>query len=76
MSPFRRLRAGLAAWLRTFATRPRFLALAAFLFAGDLKADPRLEGFPVDLTLLTGTVLTLFIVPLLYPLFEPKPPTD
>jgi hypothetical protein len=58
MSPLRRLRAGLAAWLRTFATRPRFLALAAFLFAGDLKGDPRLEGFPVDLTLLTGALLT------------------
>jgi cobalt-zinc-cadmium resistance protein CzcA len=26
--------------------------------------------------LITGTVLTLFIVPLLYPLFEPKPPGD
>jgi len=47
-----------AAWLRVFATRPRFLALSAFLFAGDLKADPRLAWFPVDLTLLTGTVLT------------------
>jgi cobalt-zinc-cadmium resistance protein CzcA len=26
--------------------------------------------------LITGTVLTLFIVPLLYPVFEPKPPED
>ena len=47
--------AGLAA---IFATRPRFLALAAFLFAGDLKADPRLGWIPVDLTLLTGAVLS------------------
>jgi len=48
--------------LRTsFATRPRFLALAAFLFAGDLKADPRLAWFPVDLTLLTGAVLSMVI---------------
>ena len=46
-----------AAWLRTWATRPRFLALAAFLFAGDLKADPRLAWFPVDLTLLAGALL-------------------
>jgi hypothetical protein len=46
-----------AGWLRTFATRPRFLALAAFLFAGDLKADPRLAWLPVDFTLLTGAVL-------------------
>jgi O-antigen ligase len=46
------------AWLRAFATRPRFLALAAFLFAGDLKADPRLAWFPIDLTLLTGALLT------------------
>ena len=45
------------AWLRAFATRPRFLALAAFLFAGDLKADPRLARIPVDLTLLTGALL-------------------
>jgi hypothetical protein len=48
----------LRAWLRAFATRPRFLALAAFLFAGDLKGDPRLAWFPVDLTLLTGAVLS------------------
>ena len=47
-----------AAWLRTWATRPRFLALAAFLFAGDLKADPRLAWFPVDLTLLAGAALS------------------
>lgn len=46
-----------ANWLRAFATRPRFLALAAFLFAGDLKADPRLAWLPIDLTLLTGAVL-------------------
>jgi len=58
MSLLRRFRARLAAWLRTFATRPRFLALAAFLFAGDLKADPRLAWLPVDLTLLTGALLT------------------
>ncbi len=45
-------------WMRAFATRPRFLALAAFLFAGDLKADPRLGWLPVDLTLLTGAVLS------------------
>jgi hypothetical protein len=44
-----------------FATRPRFLALAAFLFAGDLKADPRLAWLPVDLTLLTGAVLCLVL---------------
>ena len=43
--------------MEQFATRPRFLALAAFLFAGDLKADSRLAWFPVDLTLLTGAVL-------------------
>ena len=42
---------------RRFSTRPRFLALAAFLYAGDLKADPRLGWIPVDLTLLTGAVL-------------------
>jgi hypothetical protein len=47
----------LSGWLGTFATRPRFLALAAFLFAGDLKADPRLAWLPVDLTLLTGGTL-------------------
>jgi len=47
----------LRAWSRACATRPRFLALAAFLFAGDLKADPRLAWLPVDLTLLTGGVL-------------------
>jgi hypothetical protein len=46
------------AWGRAFATRPRFLALAAFLFAGDLKADPRLAWFPLDLTLLAGSLLT------------------
>ena len=45
------------AWLRLCATRPRFLALAAFLFAGDLKADPRLAWVPVDLTLATGALL-------------------
>ena len=45
------------AWLAFWATRPRFLALAAFLFAGDLKADPRLAWVPVDLTLFTGAVL-------------------
>ena len=54
VSPIMRLRP----WLRAYATRPRFLALAAFLFAGDLKADPRLAWFPVDLTLLTGALLT------------------
>lgn len=48
----------ISAWLRTFATRPRFLALAAFLFAGDLKAYPRLGWIPVDLTLLSGAVLS------------------
>ena len=42
---------------RWCATRPRFLALAAFLFAGDLKADPRLAWVPVDLTLLSASVL-------------------
>jgi O-antigen ligase len=51
------LLAGLRDRLRPFATQPRFLALAAFLFAGDLKADPRLAWLPVDLTLLTGTLL-------------------
>jgi O-antigen ligase len=45
-----------------FATRPRFLALAAFLFAGDMKADPRFQVLPVDLTLLTGAILTLVIL--------------
>ena len=45
------------AWLQLWATRPRFLALAAFLFAGDLKADPRLAWVPVDLTLATGAFL-------------------
>jgi hypothetical protein len=47
----------LRAWLGRFATRPRFLALASFLFAGDLKADPRLAWLPVDLTLLTAACL-------------------
>jgi hypothetical protein len=50
--------APLRAWLRSRATRPRFLALASFLFAGDLKADPRLAWLPVDLTLLTGACLS------------------
>jgi hypothetical protein len=54
----RRLAGQAPAWLRCFATRPRFLALAAFLFAGDLKADPRLAWFPVDLTLLAGAALS------------------
>lgn len=49
---------GGAAWLRAFSTRPRFLALAAFLFAGDLKADPRLAWIPVDLTLLAGALVS------------------
>ena len=53
---------GLTAWLRAFSTRPRFLALAAFLFAGDLKADPRLAWLPVDLTLLTGALLSAVLV--------------
>ena len=44
---------------RFLGTRPRFLALAAFLFAGDLKADPRLAWLPVDQTLLTGGLLAL-----------------
>jgi len=48
---------GLGAWLRSLRTRPRFLVLAAFLFAGDLKADSRLAWIPVDLTLLTGATL-------------------
>ena len=54
---FRYLGTGCAAWARAFSTRPRFLALAAFLFAGDLKANPRLAWIPVDLTLLTGALL-------------------
>lgn len=45
-----------------FATRPRFLLLAAFLFAGDLKASPQLSWLPVDLTLLTGGLLALVIL--------------
>jgi len=45
-------------WARLWATRPRFLALAAFLFAGDLKADERLAWVPVDLTLLAGAALS------------------
>jgi hypothetical protein len=49
--------AAAAAWLRVHGPGPRFLALGAFLFAGDLKADPRLARIPVDLTLLTGAVL-------------------
>jgi len=53
---------GLRAWLRACSSRPRFLALAAFLFAGDLKADPRLAWLPVDLTLLTGTLLSAVLV--------------
>ena len=52
------LGAGLRSWLRLFSTQPRFLALAAFLFAGDLKADPRLAWVPVDLTLFTGAILS------------------
>ena len=52
-----RWRSQAMAWLRLCATRPRFLALAAFLFAGDLKADPRLAWVPVDLTLATGALL-------------------
>ena len=50
-------RAAAAAWLCARVPGPRFLALAAFLFAGDLKADPRLARIPVDLTLLTGALL-------------------
>ncbi|HLO68607.1 MAG TPA: hypothetical protein VK188_16400, partial [Holophaga sp.] len=47
--------------------RPRFpapalLALAAFLFAGDMKADPVLARLPVDLTLLTAGILSLFLL--------------
>jgi|GEM_PF-766300 len=53
---------GLRGWLAMFSTRPRFLALAAFLFAGDLKANPRLEWVPVDLTLLAGLVLSVVIL--------------
>ena len=45
------------AWARGLSTRPRFLVLAAFLFAGDLKAGPLLARIPLDLTLLTGGVL-------------------
>jgi hypothetical protein len=58
MTPPRLMAVRLGQWMRAFSTRPRFLALAAFLFAGDLKADPRLAWFPVDLTLLTGFLLT------------------
>jgi O-antigen ligase len=60
LTGFRRPWAG-RPWLSLFATRPRFLALAAFLFAGDLKADPRLAWVPVDLTLLTGAILSLVL---------------
>ncbi|MDR3671656.1 MAG: O-antigen ligase family protein [Holophaga sp.] len=62
MNRLEQFRAGLAGWLRAYATGPRFLVLAAFLFAGDLKADPRLAWVPVDLTLLTGAVLTLVLL--------------
>ena len=55
---FRRRLSEAAGWFRAFRTRPRFLALAAFLFAGDLKADPRLAWVPVDLTLFAGSILT------------------
>ena len=41
---------------------PRFLALGAFLFAGDMKAGPFLSRFPVDLTLLSGGVLALVLL--------------
>ena len=54
----RSLLAEAGAWLQGLGTRPRFLALAAFLFAGDLKADPRLAWLPVDLTLLFGAILS------------------
>jgi len=53
---------GLRDWLRMFATRPRFLALAAFLFAGDVKASPALAWLPGDLTLITGGLLALVIL--------------
>ena len=53
---------GLRSWLGSCSSRPRFLALAAFLFAGDLKADPRLAWLPVDLTLLTGSLLSGVLV--------------
>jgi O-antigen ligase len=56
------LRAWLADGARTFATRPRFLVLASFLFAGDLKASPQLSWVPVDLTLLTGFLLAMVIL--------------
>jgi hypothetical protein len=55
--PLRALATRAAGWARAWSTRPRFLVLAAFLFAGDLKADPRLAWLPVDLTLLTGAAL-------------------
>jgi len=47
--------------LACLGTRPRFLAMAAFLFAGDLKAEPRLAWVPVDLTLLTGGLLAAVV---------------
>ena len=53
----RRWLSGVGGWFQGFPTRPRFLALAAFLFAGDLKADPRLAWVPVDLTLFSGSLL-------------------
>jgi hypothetical protein len=47
---------------RQVSTRPRFLALGAFLFAGELKADPRLAWVPVDLTLLAASGLALVLL--------------
>ena len=52
----------IAAWARSFAAPPRFLALGAFLFAGEMKAGPVLSRFPVDLTLATGGVLAAVLL--------------
>lgn len=41
---------------------PAVLALGAFLFAGDMKADPILARVPVDLTLLTAGVLSALLL--------------
>jgi O-antigen ligase len=49
-------------WLGQFGTRPRFLALAGFLFAGDLKANPKLAWIPVDLTALGAGLLIVVIL--------------
>jgi hypothetical protein len=52
----------LAGLFGEFSAPPRFLVLGAFLFAGDMKASAFFSRLPVDLTLLTGSLLTLILL--------------